>query len=132
MKILPCMSKGIVLMHEDGTFELAPFQVFLSAGGQTVIRIGRTALYFDKDGRFDGEECHGRSAPELAQSNELLVDALEASKRNQGLAPEEPYFQPGSPAFERETAAWAHAKPTGDKSQTYVAAVRAPDKDKLQ
>ncbi len=51
MKVLPTMSRGIVLLHEDGkTFEMAPFQVFRSASGSTIIRIGRTALFFDADG----------------------------------------------------------------------------------
>ena len=50
------MSKGVVFVHEDGaTFEMVPLQVFI-CGSQTVIRIGRNALFFDKDGKFDGSE----------------------------------------------------------------------------
>ena len=112
MKILPSMSKGVVFVHEDGkTFEMAPLQVFISAGGQTAIRIGRNVLFFEKDGRFDGTESSVDGLAHDSPEGELLLEAFEVQGKNKGLAPDDPYFQPGTPGHAAETRAWEAAKP---------------------
>lgn len=111
MKILPFMSKGVVLMHEDGkTFEMAPLQVFRSTGnGWTVIRIGRNTLYFTETGAFDGTECSTtmKQGPEA----DLLAEAFAVQKHHHGLPPEEPYFPEGSGYHTDETRAWSQPPP---------------------
>jgi len=126
MKILPAMSKGIVLVHEDGkTFELAPFQVFISGGGQTVIRIGRNAIFFDKDGRFDGTESHPAGTDIDSPEAKRIREAFEVQGQYKGLPPDEPYFQPGTKGHTEETRAWANARQE-NSGQTYVAAHDKP------
>jgi len=126
MKILPTMSKGIVLVHEDGkTFEMAPLQVFISAGGSTVIRIGNNALFFDKDGKFDGTESHvsgmDRDSPEAA----MLREAFKLQGEYKGLPPDVAYFQPDSPGYAAETRSWPAAKKE-DGGQLYTAIHEKP------
>ena len=128
MKILPHMSKAVVFVHEDGkTFEMTPLQVFISAGGQTAIRIGRNVLFFDKDGTFDGTESSvagfSHDSPEAA----LIREAFELQGRYKGMAPEEPYFQPGSPGHAAETRAWVSAK-REDGGKLYAAVPREPNR----
>lgn len=111
MKILPCMSKGVVLVHEDGSFEMAPFQVFRTKDA-TVVRLGRNAYFFDDGGRFDGSEhqldgVSGMDDPKLAAVNE----ALTLSGKNKGIPPDRAYYPPGTPGYERETATWSGAEP---------------------
>lgn len=126
MKILPTMSRGVVFLHEDGkTFEMTPLQVFHGGGGQTIIRIGRNALFFDKDGKFDGTESSvdgiSPDSPEAA----MLREAFEVQGRLRGLPPEEPYFQPGTPGHAAETRAWGSVRvePSGE---SYVVLPRKP------
>lgn len=110
MKILPCMSKGVLFLHEDGvTFEMAPFQVWRGASGQTVIRIGNNTFFFSSEGRFDGTEhkC-GHIEAESIEADAIRA-ALEQGARNRGLAPEEAYYPPGTPGFVEETRAWPEA-----------------------
>ena len=111
MKILPCMSRGVVLVHEDDSFEMAPFQVFRTKDA-TVFRIGRNAFFFDDDGRYDGSEhqldgVYGMDDPKLAAVNE----ALNLSGENKGLPPDKAYYPQGTPGYDRETAAWVNARP---------------------
>ncbi len=111
MKILPTMSKGVVFVHEDGkTFEMAPLQVFIGGGGQTVIRIGRNALFFDKDGRFDGTESSVSGLSPDSPEAKAIREAFEAQGEHKGLPPDEPYFRPGSPGHAAEVRAWASAR----------------------
>lgn len=111
MKILPTMSKGVVFVHEDGkTFEMAPLQVFIGGSGQTVIRIGRNALFFDKDGRFDGTESHVAGFGPDSEEARVIREAFEAQGEYKGLPPEEPYFQEGTPGHAAEVRAWASAR----------------------
>lgn len=109
MKILPMMSKGIVLMHEDGSFEMAPLQVFrFTKNGWTAIRVGRNMLFFHADGVFDGTECYPPRGLEIdSEEAEELKKAFHTQGKNQGLPPEEPYFQPGSSGYTDETRAWS-------------------------
>jgi len=120
VKIMPTMCKGIVLAHGDGkTFELAPLQVFIGATGQTIIRIGRNALFFDKNGNFDGTESH--IAPMAPDSPELklLHEAFEFQGKNKGLPPDQPYFRPGTPGHAAETRSWPAGK-REDGGQMYL------------
>lgn len=113
MKILPAMSKGVVFVHEDGkTFEMAPLQVFIGGSGQTVIRIGRNVLFFDKNGQFDGTESKMVALTPDSEKEEAraIRAAFEAQGEHKGLAPEEPYFQPGTKGHTAETRAWASAR----------------------
>jgi hypothetical protein len=117
MKILPCMAKEIVLLHEDGkTFEMAPFQVFRSASGQTVIRIGRNTLWFGENGKFDGTEC-SMIDPSEEESQAVTAAHMRTTK---GLPPDEPYFQPGSPGHESETRAWPSGKVERESGKLYT------------
>lgn len=118
MKILPCMSRGVCFRLPDGSVVLLPLHVFRS-GESTVIRIGDTALYFNEDGTFDGEECHMTGAGE--QDMAQLQSMLKESGENQGEAPETPYFGEGSPGREREersVRALEQSKP-GAKPRVY-------------
>lgn len=111
MKILPTMSKGVVLLHEDGrTFEMAPFQVFLSGGGQTCIRIGRNAFFFERDGSFDGSECKVSGINQDSPEAYTIQNAFNEQGRNKGMAPEAPYFAPGSKGHTAETQGWPLAR----------------------
>lgn len=110
MKILPMVNSGIVLMHEDGTFEMAPLQVFRASNGKTVIRIGNNTLWFSENGTFDGSECKmpGQGLP--IEKAAALQAAFEVQGSNAGQAPAEAYFEEGSAGFQREAAGWP--KPT--------------------
>jgi hypothetical protein len=111
MKILPHMSKAVVLLHEDGkTFEMAPFQVFQAWEGQTIIRIGRNTFFFDKDGKFDGTECAVAGLEFDSPEARMIQQAFDLQGEYKGLAPETPYFEPGSPGYAHETRAWPTAK----------------------
>ncbi len=126
MKIMPTMCKGIVLMHEDGkTFEMAPLQVFISAGGSTVIRIGNNALFFDKDGKFDGTESHIAGMTPDSPELKLLHEAFEPQGKYKGLHPDVAYFTPGTPGYEAETRSWPTAKREGG-DQMYAAFPKKP------
>jgi hypothetical protein len=122
MKILPAISKGIVLMRDDGTFEMAPFQVFRSAAGMSVIRIGNNVLYFDKNGVFDGSEC--KCPPGIAVGDQFevaLKAAFSEQVGNRGHAPVgNPYFSAHSAGWEREVASWPTAKGVSHKMTTYT------------
>ena len=114
MKILPIVHKGIVLMHEDGSFEMAPFQVFRGADGGTVIRIGHNAIFFDKKGAFDGTECRVPASVDAQVGDDYsdqLAAAFDEQGRNRGKAPTSAYFGVDSRGWHRETAAWASCKP---------------------
>ena len=120
MKILPTMSRGVVFVHEDGkTFEMAPLQVFISAGGQTAVRIGRNVLFFDKNGKFDGTESSLAGIDADSDEAAAVRDAFERQGEYKGLPPEDPYFQPGSPGHAAETRAWASAE-REDGGKMYV------------
>lgn len=121
MKILPTMSKGVVFVHEDGkTFEMAPLQVFISSG-QTVIRIGRNTLFFDKDGRFDGTESKVDGLSPDSEEAKAIREAFEAQGEYKGLPPDEPYFKPGSPGHAAEVRSWPHGQQEdGGKLYTVV------------
>ena len=101
MKINPTMSKGIVLMHQDGSYEMAPFQVF-RGNNATIIRIGNNTLFFEENGKFDGSECGG--VPK--EKAEEFMRAFEIQDENKDKAPDKPYFEPGSNGWEKETADW--------------------------
>jgi hypothetical protein len=118
MKILPCMAKAIVLLHEDGkTFEMAPFQVWRSSSsGGTVIRIGRNTLFFNEKGEFDGTE----SAVLATQAEaDAFVEAFAVQGKNKGLAPETAYFPPGTAGYADETRAWP-AETSEESGKTYL------------
>lgn len=107
MKILPCLSRGIVLLHEDGkTFEMAPLQVFRGPGGGTVLRIGRNALFFNIDGRFDGSECRIEPCDPKSPDAKALMDAFHEQEQNKNCSPDTTYFQPGTPGHVAETRTW--------------------------
>lgn len=110
MKIMPMVSSGVVLMHEDGSFEMAPLQVFRSATGQTVIRLGNNALFFKEDGSFDGNECKIPGGGVPVEQAAALQGAFHEQGKNTGKAPAEAYFQEGSRGWDREVAGWP--KPT--------------------
>ena len=111
MKIMPMMSRGVPFVieteEEQGFVTMLPMQVWRATTGQTLLRIGNNLFVFDEDGSFDGTEhkCHGPPEAEKAM-NEIL----DKSGENKGLAPDEPYFSPGSPGWEREVLAWKDAK----------------------
>jgi hypothetical protein len=102
MRIKTFVSRGEVFMHEDGTFEVAPFQVFRSSSGGVCIRIGRNCYFFSKDGSYDGPECK----PPPTVDIDGLRAALQACTKNRGRRPAEPYFQQGSPGFMAEVKSW--------------------------
>ncbi len=130
MKINPMMNAGIVLMHNDGTFELAPLQVFESASGSTVIRIGNNALFFTPDGEFDGFECHVPKDMSLSDSyGQRLTEAFIVQGANKGKAPAEPYFEPGSNGWKKEVAAWDEPADPEKKGFVYLAKGPARDPD---
>jgi hypothetical protein len=107
MNIQPCVSAGIVFMHEDGKFEMTPFQIFPLKTGGSCIRIGRNAIYFNEDGSFDGTECAPpRSAVETNEKLDALGEGFQRSGENRGLAPATTYFGEGSPGYEAEVAGW--------------------------
>jgi hypothetical protein len=107
MKILPFLSRGIVLLHEDGmTFEMAPLQVFRGPGGGVVIRIGRNALFFNNEGRFDGSECKLEPIDPSAPEAKAIMEAVHSQQENKNCAPDSPYFQPGSALYLAETRVW--------------------------
>jgi len=112
MKIMPAVSSGIVLMHEDGTFEMAPFQVFRAANGQTVIRIGNNTLWFGENGQFDGSECKIPGGALPIEEAAKLQAAFDVQGENKNKAPAEPYFEEGSKGWEREVAGWPKAPVT--------------------
>lgn len=104
MKIMPAISSGVVLMHEDGTFEMAPFQVFRSDKGQTIIRLGNNTLWFDENGKFDGNEC---KVPEAGTTDMgALQEAFKAQEGNKNRAPVPAYFQEDTSGWKREVADW--------------------------
>ena len=105
MKILPMMHRGVALVHDDGvTIEMAPMQIWRQKNGTTVLRLGRNTFYFNDDGTYDGSE-HAMNA-----GSPQLEEALKISAENRGLAPDTPYFPPGSPGHAEETRAWPSAK----------------------
>lgn len=109
MKILPVMAKEIVWLHEDGTFEMAPLQVFRERDGGTAIRIGRNLLLFREDGTLAGTEAKAGDDVDV----DAMVQAYERQGEGRGLPPEESYYHPSTPGYETETRAWAHAKKEG-------------------
>ena len=114
MKILPMMSRGVVMLHGDGkTFEMAPLQVFRGPNGYTCIRYGRNVLFFDKDGGFDGTESTLNGVADAKAVADELRHAFEAQQQNRGQPPEYPYFGPWREDFRAaELAAWpAEARP---------------------
>lgn len=126
MKILPSMCRGFVFVHEDGkTFEFAPLQVFLGGGGQTIIRIGRNVLYFNKDGTFDGTESHVDHLKPDSPELKMIHEAFELQGELKGLPPDEPYFQPGTPGHAAETRMWASGQ-RQDGGKMYYAGVPKP------
>lgn len=128
MKILPMMSRGVVFVHEDGkTFEMAPFQIFIGGSGQTVLRIGSNAFFFDKNGKFDGTESHVAGHAPDSPAASLFKQAFDLQGQNQGLAPDKPYFTPGTPGHEAETRGWGAARPDpAGGGDTYVVGVKKP------
>ena len=121
------MSRGIVLLHEDGkTFEMAPLQVFIGANGHTLIRIGRNMLFFNPDGRFDGTECKTGELDTESTEAKMLLEAFELQGEAKGLPPEEAYFQPGSPGYKAETRAWPRARYESDGGTTYGITQKKP------
>lgn len=130
MKILPTISKGIVLMHEDGAHEMAPFQIFQLDNGMTIIRIGNNALHFDEDGKFDGSECKFPDGVVIDDNQQhAIVEAFEQQSANRGNAPlGHPYFAQGSRGWEREVASWESAtgEPPNPNTMIYQN-VRDPD-----
>ena len=124
MKVKSTLSSGEIFMHEDGTFEVAPFQVFRSASGGTCIRIGRNCFYFRKDGTYDGPECKPTSATDV----EELQAALRQCKSNRGQRPDEPYFQPNSDGFMAEVKAWPSEGQVPEQPDDLHVYGYAPDK----
>jgi hypothetical protein len=106
MKILPTISSGIVLMHEDGTFEMAPFQVFRSSDSKTIIRIGNNTLWFNEDGTFSGSECRIPGGGLPIEEAATLQAAFEIQGSNKGRAPAEPYFEEETVGWKKELAGW--------------------------
>lgn len=106
MKILPHIQKSLTILLPSGHYIDVPFQIFMADGGDTIIRLGNTTLWFDKDGHYDGAE--------YLLTDEKNADAFEAaheaSDRTRGMAPDEPYFQPGTSGWKREVAGWANAR----------------------
>lgn len=87
-------------------FRDSPLQIFQTANGQTVIRIGRNTLWFTSEGDFDGTEAKPvPGATQLEQMN--LVEAFKSQEDNRGKAPAEAYFEKGSNGYEAEVASWA-------------------------
>jgi hypothetical protein len=114
------VSSGEPVLREDGTVEVVPLQVFRLHNGATVIRLGRTTIWFNEQGKLDGTEhlTVGLSA----EQKQALVDALEASRGNRGRAPTEPYFQPGEKGHAAEVAGWPKAGafvPPADEGKVY-------------
>lgn len=113
MKILPFCRSAEPFVHEDGTVELAPFQVFRSPNGGTVMRLGRNTYWFDEQGRYTGCEC-GIADLVLATPRVVEVEAIQrayevshtdATRR----VPPAPYFLPGTDRDEfvrAERAGW--------------------------
>lgn len=124
MKLLPMMSRGVPFVHEgpEGCFlTMVPMQVWRSRRGATILRIGSNTFYFDPDGKFDGTEHKIGGPPEAI---ERLHKALDESGKNRGLAPDEPYFEPGSDGWEDEVRAWANARSEPMTEDNYVVAVK--------
>jgi len=117
MKLKPTINKGIVLMHEDGSFEMAPFQIF-STQYHTIIRIGNNALFFDAEGNFDGSEGKVPKGCMNNHSEEEILKAYQHQVDNDGKAPEEPYFASQSNAWECEVKAWVHTRDDDEKGKT--------------
>lgn len=106
MKILPHVQKFLTILLPSGHYENVPFQVFMANGGDTVIRIGNTTLWFDKDGHYDGPEYLNPGGKDMDAFEELF----ETSDQTRGMAPDEPFFQPGTTGWRREVADWANAR----------------------
>lgn len=93
-------------MHEDGTFEMAPMQIFrLPKTGMTVLRLGRNAFFFDKDGHYDGSECKLPDETSIEDTEEIRK-AFERAALNHGRVPAEPYFRPERGEAEVEQSGW--------------------------
>lgn len=120
------MSKGVVVVHEDGTFELAPMQVWRNNKGSTVIRLGRNTFFFNEDGTYDGSEHKAGPFPAESPEAKAITEALEVAGKSKGLAPEDPYYQPGTPGWQRETQAWANAKADPMTGETYLTNASKP------
>lgn len=78
----------------------------MSDGGNTIIRIGNTTLWFEKDGHYDGPEYYQPDG----KIGDAFNEAFEASDQTRGMAPDEPFFQPGTTGWKREVSGWANAR----------------------
>lgn len=108
----PFCSAGEVLMRADGAgFEVVPVSWFQLKDGRSVFRVGRTAFFFDMDGRYLGVDvkAHPPALPsdeEFVRFGTELSEALRVCSANIGVAPDEGYFKPDSVYYEAETAVW--------------------------
>ena len=128
MRIKSVVSSGEIFMHEDGSVELAPFQVFRMEDGGVCIRIGRTCYFFFKDGTYDGPECK----PPKNCDHQAIADTLQESLKNRGRRPAEPYFEQGSPGFLSEIKSWPDEReepPDEDTPPLHVYSAASPDKE---
>ncbi|HEY5657329.1 MAG TPA: hypothetical protein VIY27_06030 [Myxococcota bacterium] len=101
-QLQPFVSAGVPLLREDGSVEMPPMQLFVTASGSTILRIGNNTLWFDENGVFDGTEH--RLTKRSSQAK--LEQAMAVADELRGMAPPEPYFQPGSDGWESEVAGW--------------------------
>ena len=108
MKILPMMSRGVVLVHEDESIEMAPMQIWHTKNG-TRLRIGRNVYFFNLDGSYDGSE-HRMTYARGSDKEREMDAALTLSGENKGFAPEVPHYPPDTPGHQAEVAAWPYAE----------------------
>lgn len=118
IKLQPFVSRGEPVMRNNGDVEMVPVQLFVGSAGGYIFRIGQTTLWFNQEGVYDGTEHKMPDHDTLEESG--LEEMLLLSAKNRGFAPAQPYFQPGDPGYEAETAGWEnHYEPEGEP-ETYT------------
>jgi len=106
VRLKPFVSSGEVVMRDDGSVDVCPIQVIkLSGGVGTVIRIGRSTLWFQHDGTFDGVEMK-LTEGSSKEFTDMLAQRLDECRHNRGKKPGEAYFDAGSKAGKAEAEGW--------------------------
>jgi len=106
IRLQPFVSAGETIVRKDGTMEVVSMQLFPRSGGGAILRIGDSTFWFNDDGSYDGPE-HSFPNRRLTEIEALeMSELLEGCKESRGLAPESPYFEPGTEGWRNEIAGW--------------------------
>jgi hypothetical protein len=106
IRLQPFVSAGETILRKDGSMEVVPMQLFPRRGGGAILRIGDSTFWFNDDGSYDGPE-HSFPNRRLTEIEAMEISKLlEGCKESRGLAPERPYFEPGTEGWRNELEGW--------------------------